>query len=261
MFLQAVLQPFHHSARGGFVHPGEDDGEFIAADPGGNVLRPKGYPENFGRPQQKPVAFGVAQSVIDLLQSVHVQHQDGQDGIAGARGARQLFLEEPAVVKAGEAVMQAYIPELVLDLFLLGDVQAGPDEPGELPFEVEKGPAAAEHVAVSIVIAPQPEFRLESFSGVDSAFEGPPGPLGVLGVDPLRPAFPQFLLERTPGEPQPGFVEVVEPAVTPRAPDEGREFFEDGDVEIPGFDDDLVGPAALESDGVGGSQAGDGGEV
>jgi hypothetical protein len=84
---------------------GEDDGELVAAQPGQHVPRPEraGHPRAELREQQ--VADVVAELVVDLLEAIQVDEQQGE-GAPRGDVALQGPQQRPAVGQSREIVRQ-----------------------------------------------------------------------------------------------------------------------------------------------------------
>jgi hypothetical protein len=84
-----------------------DHPELLAADSTDDVGAPDGLPRDARELDQELVAGRMAVDVVDALEVVEIEHQDG-DRVARARGARQLraqaLVEEAVVVEAGQRV-------------------------------------------------------------------------------------------------------------------------------------------------------------
>ena len=86
-----------------------DDGELVAADACDRVAVAKQAAQTIRDHPDHLVAGSVAQSVVDLLEAIEIEHQQG-DLLAGAavsaQRLRQPVLEQGAVGKAGELVVE-----------------------------------------------------------------------------------------------------------------------------------------------------------
>ncbi len=69
---------------------GQEDGELLPAEPGGNVVMPQLLAEDFGDPLEDGVAGEVAVRVVDVPEEVEVGHDDRHRPVHPAR-ARQLL--------------------------------------------------------------------------------------------------------------------------------------------------------------------------
>ena len=97
----------HHLALAGEVL--EQQGELVAAEPRDRVHRAQHRPQPLGQPGEQPVAGGVAERVVDLLEVVDVeeQHRDGR--VRAPRAVErdaEAVEEQRAVGQAGQRVVQ-----------------------------------------------------------------------------------------------------------------------------------------------------------
>ena len=107
---------------------GQGDDELLAAVAGDEVVGPGCLAENAGDLAEDGVADLVAVGVVDPLEVVDVEHQDGhpqslQPAPVG-QGA-ELGEEEGPIVEAGQGVAHGPLEHLALELLLAG---VGPDE-------------------------------------------------------------------------------------------------------------------------------------
>jgi hypothetical protein len=66
--------------------------------------------------------------VVDLLEVVQIEEDDGDDGLVPARlrhGEKKMVVEECSVGKPGEGIVGARMTEVLLHLDLFGDVPVG----------------------------------------------------------------------------------------------------------------------------------------
>ena len=101
-----------------------DDRELVAADPGDGVgLADQGM-EALADLLDEPVAGIVAQSVVDLLEAIEIEHQQGDllaaPAVAG-QGLAQAVLEQGAVGEAGELIVERLVLGRGLALLELAD--------------------------------------------------------------------------------------------------------------------------------------------
>ena len=83
--------------------PSAEHGELVAAEPGDQVLLADGAAQALGDLDQQPVAGLVAEAVVDDLEVVEVEEEDG-DALARVGGPLQRGDERGAVRQAGESV-------------------------------------------------------------------------------------------------------------------------------------------------------------
>ena len=95
----------------------------------------------------------VAQGVVDHLEAVEVADDYAHGEGAAFLQPPQFLLEERAVVKPGESVVRAPVPQLVLHLLALADVADALDRPEQVSFLVadrgREGPEMKPPAAVS----------------------------------------------------------------------------------------------------------------
>ena len=118
----------------------QEHAELVAADAPREVRYADGFAEHVGRLLQQHVAHRMAELVVHLLETVHVDEQEG-DGRSGSSRDQELVLaerEEAAPVgELREFVDRGEPTELLLEL---GEVRSGPDQrPGERPELVLRG--------------------------------------------------------------------------------------------------------------------------
>ena len=148
---------------GGRVGGGHHDRELLAADPADDVRAANRRAQDLGEGDEDSVAGSVAVHVVDLLEIVDVEHEDGHRIVRAAR-ARQLganaIVEEPVVPQPGERVRLGLLLELRADLGVVErerDGVAAP--PHELELLVREAGALAEpmHVQRALHLPPRDE--------------------------------------------------------------------------------------------------------
>lgn len=85
---------------------------------------------------EQPVAGGVAEGVVDGLEVIQIDEQQGADQIVAARlakGVGQGFVQLAAVGQAGQLVVIGEILDAALGLLALGDILETDDEVADLP--------------------------------------------------------------------------------------------------------------------------------
>ena len=120
-------------------------------------------------------------------------------------------------------------------------VVADPDVAGEIAVQVAEGPPHVEDPAVYPGIVAQPVLGLEMPAGPEGVEIGGPAEGHIVRVYPRHPAVAFFLLQGAAGEVEPGLVEIIAARVGPRAPDQRRKGLEQGQVEIAGALQVLLG--------------------
>ncbi|MNX73860.1 hypothetical protein D3C86_1052720 [compost metagenome] len=125
-------EQFARKARGvlGGLEAGPDDGEGVAPDPGDVVRGPEGPQEALGDLADQEVAAGIAQGVVDDLEAVQVEEEQG-GFLPAAQGVgedlAQPVLEEVPVRQAGQGVGAREALDGRLVLLAHDALQAGDD--------------------------------------------------------------------------------------------------------------------------------------
>ena len=93
--------------------PIRHDDEFVAAEPSGHALSAGFQPQLFGECPDEPVAGGMAEVIVDRLQSVEVevQHRDGT-GPTGSESFGKMRDQRAAVVQSGQIVVLREVAKL-----------------------------------------------------------------------------------------------------------------------------------------------------
>ncbi len=150
---QVGQDPFRHLA--GIVRVLgllEQDGELVPAEPGRGVTCPQRAHQAPGHGDQQLVTGGVPQTVVDQLEVVEVEEQDGQrrQGPSGAgQGVLQPVPEQGPVGQTAQGVVEGLVLQLLLESLALGDITQGEDD----PFH---GGVAEEVVGHHLDVAPGP---------------------------------------------------------------------------------------------------------
>ncbi len=109
-----VDHPPGHGQRRGGVGGGQEDQELLAADTADHVIRAGDRTDQGGQGSEHVIASRVPVALVDRLEVVHVQSQDGKD-VAVRRGgvdeSCQLVVHVPAVVQAGQGVPQCRVTQ------------------------------------------------------------------------------------------------------------------------------------------------------
>ena len=98
------------------------DGELVAAEPRGGVARPQHAGQARGHRAQQLVAGGVAHGVVDRLEAVEVEEEDGERRRVAAEARERLAEavdEQGAVGQAGEVVVHRLVREPCLEALAL----------------------------------------------------------------------------------------------------------------------------------------------
>ena len=109
--------------------------ELVAGEPADHVAAPDGRLEPLGQSQEHLVAAGVPERVVDQLEPVEVDEQDGQVGAALHRHQQlplELVVEEGPVAQPGQRVVVGQPVELGLGRLPVGHVGERADHHGGL---------------------------------------------------------------------------------------------------------------------------------
>ncbi len=170
----------------------EEHGELVASEAGDRVPRSE---EPFQLPSERGeqlIARGMPQAVVDVLEAVDVEEEDGE-GIAlapagDAEGAVQPVLEESPAGKVREPVEEGVAEELLLRLLPLGDVGQRPRNPVRLVRPAPDGQPTGQHPPVGAVPLAQAVLELEvGGPAVEMRAELGVEPLGLVGMHPAEP--------------------------------------------------------------------------
>ena len=145
----------------------EQDGELVAAQPGDGVAGAQARLEPPRDRDQQLVADQVAEAVVDDLEAVEVEEEDGEAACSGCRRARAMRLaqavhEQRAVGQAGERVVEARAWRSCSSARLRSVMSVcEPAMRVAVPSRVAHRHAAAEHPAVRAVLVPDAVLVLE----------------------------------------------------------------------------------------------------
>ena len=131
------------------------DGEFIAAQTSHDVLGPGCLAEPRGHRHEKRVADRMPERVVDRLELVEIDDEDGKTGVAEACRVLHAFEEQRPIGEPGQRIVARHMGDLRCGLLTPGDVLMGRD------------PAAARHRLV----------RHQDITAIAQLFE-----LGMMGV-------------------------------------------------------------------------------
>src|SRR5207244_10910105 len=118
----------------------EENGELAAAETSSRVAVSQRALEALGHRDQDLVAGRVAQAVVDDLEVVEVEEEDGGQAsppLQAAQGQAEPVEEEGPVRQTGEGVVQGLVDELLLGLLALGDVAGADDVAVDRPIPAE----------------------------------------------------------------------------------------------------------------------------
>ena len=107
-----------------------DDGELVAAHARDRVRLAHQRPQPLGHHLEQPVAGGMAERVVHGLEVVEIEHVDRHHLAApdAREGLLEALVEEHAVGKPGQRIVQRHVHDLGLGAPLLGDVLVRGDD-------------------------------------------------------------------------------------------------------------------------------------
>ncbi len=186
----AGFRPRHRVARS--VDRGEEDREFVTAEPRRRVLRRQDRLQALRDLAQQRVAREMSECVVDLLEAVEIDAQDRAGSLAAldlGEPPPQPLAEQDAVGQVGEGVVGGQVGDPALGLLAHVDVDVGAHEPGRPPARVAPDDfRAREDPPPAAVLAPQPVLALEDGRVSDEVrpeLRAGPGP--VVGMDQRLP--------------------------------------------------------------------------
>ena len=139
---QAKRQPLRV---GGVVDVGLDDREFVAADARYRVGFAHAAAQPAGHGAQQLVADGVSERIVDVLEVVEVEAQDGEPLPALHMDERlgETLAQQQAVGKVGQRIVARHVRDLHFRPAPLGDVFVGGDPAAAGHRHVHHGDGAA----------------------------------------------------------------------------------------------------------------------
>ncbi len=147
------------------VGGGQEHGELVAAQPRHRVRGAHGRDEAAGHVPEQLVARVVAERVVDLLEVVQVEEEEGQGGTdarGDAQGLLQAVAEQGAIGQVGQRVVQGLVAQRV-GLLARGHVALHRDPVGDVAGGVGHGHDAEldpERAAVLTVVEHLDDHRL-----------------------------------------------------------------------------------------------------
>ena len=115
--------------------PVEQDGEFVATEPGNRVRRAHSALEALRHLPQDRVAGRVAEAVVDGLEIVEVDEHDADRPASADRahdGLLDAVCEQRSVGEAGDRVVEGLVCELILERLALADVSTVQDDAADV---------------------------------------------------------------------------------------------------------------------------------
>jgi len=212
----------------------EQDRELVAADPGERVGPADGGVQQPTDTRDQLVAGCVAERVVDELEAIEVEEEDGSRLVVSGRELErslQLLAEASAVEQAGEGVVVCEVLELALGPLAVGDVHDVGDrerlpvvalrEEGAADENPDGVPVAVDQALLELDVVAPPVGQLAELDGrrgpilrvgqggerrADQLVEGPPEDGGERGVD-LEQAGGLAGAERDQADPDRGSIE------------------------------------------------------
>ena len=149
------------------VDPFKHHDEFVAGEPADGIAGPQACRQPLRHGDEDPITGVVTQPVVDDLEAVQVQEQDGDAAAAPLRlrqGMGEPVHHQDAVGEVGQWVVEGAPRQLRFDRLALGQIQGGRDEP--------------RHAAVGVAERHHAEGDGNGRAGTprrqDLAFPGPP---------------------------------------------------------------------------------------
>ena len=103
----------------------DEEGELVATEAAGTVLGTQNASQPAGDEPQEPIADRVAEPVVHILEIVEVDEQDGEP-VRGAgppdERVREAVDEEDAVRETGQRIVEGLVPQLLLEILAVADV-------------------------------------------------------------------------------------------------------------------------------------------
>jgi len=111
----------------GSGRPFHQDGEFVAAEPGQGVGLAQQLLQPVGDHHEQPVAGHMPEGLVDELEPVDVQVQDGVQGLGIVLEVLYRLIqpveEQGPVEQAGQGVVEGVVQDMLFQLFFPGDVR------------------------------------------------------------------------------------------------------------------------------------------
>src|SRR6202790_2672842 len=162
----------------------EYDRELVATGAHNEISLARRRPQPVRDALEEQIARGMPQGIVDPLEMVEVEGQDGSSGVRGPAGADGLenLLELHAVRQPGQRVVPSVELELLVRDLALRDVDDGPDETYRLPREIVLAFGSHLPPAYRLVAAHGSIFDALPAAGVDDVFEHRQDPFLIVGV-------------------------------------------------------------------------------
>ena len=166
----------------------QQDHEFVAAEARNRVQPAHAFAQHFGHGHEHLVAKGVAKAVVQDLEAVQVQKDQGEvvglAAVGALHGLAHAVQAQGAVGQGGQRIVQGQVAQLQLHLLAAGDVAQGDaraERPAVAAHDLALGLADPAQVAV---LVPDAEVQVVVHAQEPVGVEASPG-VQVLGVDKL----------------------------------------------------------------------------
>ena len=143
----------------------DDDRERVAGNAGQRVLRLQQARQPARGRQQDRIAGGHADALVDLLEPVEIDAQNGRPPVVAAReGERGLqpVEEQFAVGQAGQIVVHGVVQQALLRRALVGDVDQRADDADHLAVGADHRAAAQAIPEIVAIAGAQPELLVDA---------------------------------------------------------------------------------------------------
>lgn len=141
----------------------DEDGELVTFEPGDRVLGAHGRHQTPSDLAQQLVAGVVPEAVVDVLEPVEIEVDDGGHQ-TGADVAAQCLLhpiaEQRPVRQAGQTVMEPLVGEFLLDEVAIGDVVDVDDDAADVRVREHVHHAARDPYVAALAVT-HPQLRRE----------------------------------------------------------------------------------------------------
>ncbi len=170
----------------------EEEGELVSAQPRHGVAGPDASEQPLAHRHEQPVAHRMAQALVDVLEAVHVEEEDGEAQVRLALQERhrlpQPVHEQRAVRQPGESVVKRVVEELLLGFLALGDVGLRSGHPRRLALRVAHRRAAQQDPPPGPVRMADAVLHLQVGSVAREVPRHLAGePVAIVRVHPLEP--------------------------------------------------------------------------
>ena len=174
---ERAQEPLAQLAGGARVREaGLDDRELVAAEARHRVDVPGARPQPAGHQAQKLVAAMVPERVVDVLELVEVEEQEGHQLVVPASLDERLLqpvLEQGAVGQVRQGIVVREVPDLLLGAQAVGDVPLDRDVVADLARDVANRGDRRFLVVELAVLAARGEIAVPHLAALDHVLHGP----------------------------------------------------------------------------------------